>query len=87
MVVGDQFGLGGTWEIGHEKNLVYPVNLPEQNYVIYFHVKDKTTNVVTTRSTGLSLNTVFSKGGCYWERMKTERYSLICCPLWETIPY
>ena len=62
VVVGDQFGLGGTWEIGHEKNLVYPVNLPEQNYVIYFHVKDKTTNVVTTRSTGLSLNTVFSKG-------------------------
>lgn len=25
-------------------------------------MKDKTTNVVTTRSTGLSLNTVFSKG-------------------------
>ena len=62
VAVGDQFKLGGTWEMGNEKNLVYPLNLPEQDYGIYLHVKDKTTNVVTTRSTVLSLKTVFAEG-------------------------
>lgn len=62
IAVGDRFKLGGTWEIGQEKDLIYPLNLPEQDYTLYFRVKDKSTQVVYTRVAVLSLKTVFSTG-------------------------
>ena len=66
VAVGDRFKLGGTWEIGTQKDLVYPLNLPEQDYTLFFHIKDKTTEVVTTRSVKLTLTTMFSKGWLLW---------------------
>ena len=45
-----------------EKDLIYPLNLPEQDYTLYFRVKDKSTQVVYTRTAVLSLKTVFSTG-------------------------
>ncbi len=53
-------------EIGHEKELVWPVNRPEGGYVLFFRVKDKSTGVVTTRSVPVNLKTNFSAGWLIW---------------------
>lgn len=76
MAVGNRFQLGGTWEIGTQKDLVYPLNLPEQDYTIYLHIKDKKTDIVTTKSVGLTLTTMFSKGWLLWGENEQGRAQL-----------
>lgn len=66
VAVGDRFRQGGTWVLSEEKDLIYPLNLPEQMYTVYLHVKDKTTGLVTTRYVPVSLKTVFSQGWLLW---------------------
>lgn len=62
VAVGDRFKLGGVYVIGNAPDLVYPARLPEQDYVLYLRIKDKTTGVVTTAATVMSLKTAFSNG-------------------------
>ena len=57
--------LGGN-EIGNQKDLVWPVNRPQGNYVLYLRVKDKSTGVVVTRQADVRLQTNFSTGWLVW---------------------
>ena len=58
--------LNGKDEIGHEKDLIWPVNRPQGGYTLFFRIKDKSTGVVVTRSVGVNLITNFSNGWLVW---------------------
>ncbi len=58
--------LNGEDEIGHEKDLIWPVNRPQGGYTLFFRIKDKSTGVVVTRSVNVNLTTNFSTGWLVW---------------------
>ncbi len=58
--------LNGEDEIGHEKDLIWPVNRPQGGYMLFFRIKDKSTGVVVTRSVNVNLTTHFSNGWLVW---------------------
>lgn len=56
------FGSGKLEKISDRKELVYPVNLPNDNYVVLFRVKDKETEVEWSSYTYLYVTTLFTNG-------------------------
>ena len=52
----------GTYTLGKEKDLVYPITLPSQRYSVYFKIQDKSTGLTTISSLSLQLSTLFSQG-------------------------
>ncbi|MDE6452527.1 MAG: hypothetical protein K2L23_09680 [Odoribacter sp.] len=56
------FGSGKLDKISDQKDLVYPVNLPNETYVVLFKVKDKVSEVEWSAQTSLYVTTLFTNG-------------------------
>lgn len=62
VAVGGDPTIGGQYTLGKEKDLVYPITLPSQSYVVHFKIQDKSTGLTTISSLSLQLSTLFSRG-------------------------
>lgn len=77
VAVGGDPTIGGQYTLGKEKDLVYPITLPSQSYVVHFKIQDKSTGLTTISSLSLQLSTLFSRDGLCWGKEMTGEPSLI----------
>ncbi len=62
VAVGQNFYRGQRFTIGTERELHYPVRLAAEEYILYFKVTDKSTDLVFSKSVGLNVRSLYSTG-------------------------
>ena len=62
VAVGQNFLRGQRFTIGTERDLEYPVKLAAENYILYLKVTDPATDMVFSKSVGLNVMSLYTKG-------------------------
>lgn len=62
VAVGQNFLRGQRFTIGTERDLEYPVKLAAESYILYLKVTDPETDMVFSKSVGLNVMSLYTKG-------------------------
>ncbi|MDE5891030.1 MAG: hypothetical protein K2H10_08460, partial [Bacteroidales bacterium] len=62
VAVGQNFLRGQRFTIGTERDLDYPVRLAAETYILYLKVTDPATDMVFSKSVGLNVMSLYTKG-------------------------